>query len=117
MGDKKSLFAFFMVEPVVDAVKDIYVPVSWQVMTKIIEDNWPIRRHFPFSLMSIRVLLPQPQMAKGDAFYHVGFANSADDSHHLVAARTTERVHFPDLLDELSPVTADGLIEGTRGGL
>ena len=105
MGDKKSFFAFFMVEPVVDAVKDICVTISWQVMTKIIEDNRPICRHFPFSLMRIRVLLPQPQMTK-DAFYHVGFANSADDSHHLVAAWATERVHFPDLLDELSPVTA-----------
>jgi len=48
------------------------------------------------------MLLPQPQMAE-DAFSNVGFVNQADDLHLMAAAGTAERVHFPDLLDELSP--------------
>jgi len=38
-----------------------------------------------------------------DAFYDVGFMNQTDDLHFMAASRATERVHFPDLLDELSP--------------
>ena len=48
------------------------------------------------------MLLPQAQMAE-DAFYDVGFMNQTDDLHFMAASRATERVHFPDLLDELSP--------------
>ena len=38
-----------------------------------------------------------------DTFYHVGFMNQGDDFHLVAASRATEGVHFPDLLDELSP--------------
>ena len=48
------------------------------------------------------MLFPQPEMA-GDVFYDLRVINEADDFHLMAAAGTTERVHFPDFLDELSP--------------
>jgi hypothetical protein len=39
-----------------------------------------------------------------DAFHDdMGFINEADDFHLMAAAGTTERVDFPDFLDEFSP--------------
>jgi hypothetical protein len=52
--------------------------------------------------MSREVLFPQPQMAE-DAFYDLGFMNEADDFHFMAASSATEEVHFPYLLDDLSP--------------
>jgi hypothetical protein len=71
-------------------------------IVKIIEGNWLICRHLRFFLMRIRVLFPQPWMAE-DALYHVGFMNEADDFHLMGTPRTTKRVHFQDLFDELPP--------------
>ena len=65
-------------------------------IVKILDDNWPICRHFGVSLMQIRVLLAQPEMAE-DAFYDVLFMNEADDLHFMGASGTTERVHFPTI--------------------
>ena len=80
-------------------------------IVKILDDNWPICRHFGVSLMQIRVLLAQPEMAE-DAFYHVGFMNQADDFHLVAAAETTKRVHFPYFL-----MSSLQVLDGTRGGL
>jgi len=33
-GDKKSLYDGFWLAPVVDSVKDIFVPIPWNVKTK-----------------------------------------------------------------------------------
>jgi hypothetical protein len=38
-----------------------------------------------------------------DAFYDVGFMNEADAFHLMATSGTTERVFFPDFLDELPP--------------
>jgi hypothetical protein len=38
-----------------------------------------------------------------DAFYYIGVIDKADDFHLMATARTSERVDFPYLLDELSP--------------
>ena len=61
--------------PVVD---DDGLLVLGSAIVKVLDDNWPMCRHFDFCLMRVRVLLPQPQMAE-DAFYDVGFMNEADD--------------------------------------
>jgi hypothetical protein len=47
-------------------------------------------------------MVPQPQMAE-DAFYDLGLMNEAYDFHLMTTAGTTERVHLPYFLDELSP--------------
>jgi hypothetical protein len=67
-----------------------------------LEDNRPIRRRSRLCLKRDRVLLPQPEMAE-DAFYDLGFMNEADDLHFMAAPGTTERIDFPDSLDQLSP--------------
>jgi hypothetical protein len=59
--------------------------ISGAAIVIIIEDNRPICRRFDFSLMRVRVQLPQPQMAE-DAFlrlrsgqvYDVVFDEAAD---------------------------------------
>jgi hypothetical protein len=38
-----------------------------------------------------------------DAFYDMGIIDKPYDFHLMTAARTTERVNFPDFLNELSP--------------
>lgn len=76
--------------------------ISWPVVVKILHDNRPVLRRFDFSLMRVGVLLLQAEMTE-DAFYDVGFMDGADELHFLAASRTTERVHFPDLLGELPP--------------
>jgi len=47
--------------------------ISGPAIVKIIEDNRPIDRCFGFSLMRVRLLFPQSQMAE-DALYGGGFA-------------------------------------------
>jgi len=76
--------------------------VSGPAVVEIRHDNRPVRRRFAFSLMRALGLLPQAQMAE-DARYDVRFMDEADDLHFTAASGTAERVHFPDLLDELSP--------------
>jgi hypothetical protein len=64
----------------------------------------PMFRCFCVPLRGSRLLVPQPEMAE-EAFYDMGIIDEADDFHLMAAAGTTERVDFPDFLDELSPVT------------
>jgi hypothetical protein len=38
-----------------------------------------------------------------DVLDHLGLIDQADDLHLMVTPGTTERVYFPNLLDQLSP--------------
>ena len=76
--------------------------ISRPAVVAILDDNRPVFRPFDFSLMSVRVPLPQAQMAE-DARYDVRFMDEADELHFVAASWTTERVHFPNFLYELPP--------------
>ena len=46
---------------------------------------------------------PQSEVAQ-DALDDVGIVDEGDDPHFVLAARTQERVGFPDFLDEFAPL-------------
>jgi hypothetical protein len=76
--------------------------ISGPAVVEILHDNRPVRRRFAFSLMRVRGLLPQAQMAE-DARYYVLIIDEAFDLYFMGGSRTAERVHFPNFLYELPP--------------
>ncbi len=81
-------------------VDDYELFISGPAAAQTLQDNQPVRGRYDFSLMRVQGQTLQLHPAE-DPFYGFRVIDEAYDLHFMGALRAAERVHFPDLLDEL----------------